>query len=101
MQRCSSRASATKRRTRARRLTLALHRPAPLPHRRIPLVSRIHPPTQSRSDSVIAAIAEITAAKAIAYIRNFASSWAKAKPPTKAMMVQSLYEEIVVRGRSL
>jgi hypothetical protein len=40
----------------------------------------------------------VDAAKAIDYIRNFASSWAKAKPPTKAMMVQSLYEEIVVRG---
>jgi len=37
----------------------------------------------------------VDAAKAIDYIRNFASSWAKAKPPTKAMMVQSLYEEIV------
>lgn len=40
----------------------------------------------------------VDAARAIDYIRNFASSWAKAKPPTKAMMVQSLYEEIVVRG---
>ena len=38
------------------------------------------------------------AAKAVEYIRNFAASWAKAKPPTRATMVQSLYEEIVVRG---
>ena len=36
--------------------------------------------------------------KAINYIRNFASSSAKAKPPTRATMIQSLYEEIVVRG---
>jgi hypothetical protein len=36
--------------------------------------------------------------KAIDYIRNFASSWAKAKPPTRATMIQSLYDEIVVRG---
>jgi hypothetical protein len=36
--------------------------------------------------------------KAINYIRNFASSWAKAMPSTRATMIQSLYEEIVVRG---
>ena len=41
---------------------------------------------------------DVDADKAIAYIRNFASSWAKAKPTTKATMVQTLYEEIVVRG---
>ena len=37
-------------------------------------------------------------AKAIEYIRNFAASWAKAKAPTRATMIQSLYGEIVVRG---
>ena len=37
-------------------------------------------------------------AKAVEYIRNFAASWAKAKPPTKAAMIQSLYQEVVVRG---
>jgi hypothetical protein len=40
----------------------------------------------------------VDVAKAMDYIRNFASSWAKAKQPTKATMIQSLYEEIVVRG---
>jgi hypothetical protein len=52
-------------------------------------------PTASTWDTLVDALADL---KAIDYIRNFASSWAKAKPPTKAMMVQSLYEEIVVRG---
>lgn len=32
------------------------------------------------------------------YIRTFAASWAKAKPPTRATMIQSVNEEIVVRG---
>jgi hypothetical protein len=36
----------------------------------------------------------------ILLIRNFAASWAKAKPPTRAAMIQSLYQEIVVRERS-
>ena len=36
--------------------------------------------------------------KAIDCIRNLAVSWAKAKPPTRATMIQSPYEEIVVRG---
>jgi hypothetical protein len=40
----------------------------------------------------------LDAATAMAYIRNFASSWAKAKPATKATMVRLLYEEVVVRG---
>jgi hypothetical protein len=40
----------------------------------------------------------VYAARALDYIRNFASSWAMAKPPTRATMIQSLYEEIVVRG---
>ena len=35
---------------------------------------------------------------AVEYIRTFAASWAKAKPPTRATMIQSVYEEIVVRG---
>jgi hypothetical protein len=37
-------------------------------------------------------------AKGVEYIRDFATSWAKAKPPTKAAMIQSLYQEVVVRG---
>ncbi|HEX5148416.1 MAG TPA: hypothetical protein VFW02_04995, partial [Candidatus Limnocylindrales bacterium] len=37
-------------------------------------------------------------AKAVEYVRNVAASWAKAKPPTRAAMIQSLYQEIVVRG---
>jgi hypothetical protein len=31
-------------------------------------------------------------------IGNVAASWAKAKAPTRATMIQSVYEEIVVRG---
>ena len=37
-------------------------------------------------------------AKAVEYIRNFAACWAKAKAPTRATMIQSLYGEIIVRG---
>ncbi len=40
----------------------------------------------------------IDAGTAVEYIRTFAASWAKAKPPTRATMIQSVYEEIVVRG---
>jgi hypothetical protein len=39
-------------------------------------------------------------ANAVEYIRNFAASWAKAKPPTKAGMIHSLCQEIIVRERS-
>jgi hypothetical protein len=46
-----------------------------------------HPPRKS-----------IDSGKAVEYIRNFAASWAKAKPPTRATMIQSVYEEIIVRG---
>jgi hypothetical protein len=35
---------------------------------------------------------------AVEYIRTFAASWAKPKPPTRATIIQSVYEEIVVRG---
>jgi hypothetical protein len=35
---------------------------------------------------------------AVEYIRTFAASWAKAMPPTRATMIQSVYEETVVRG---
>jgi DNA invertase Pin-like site-specific DNA recombinase len=40
----------------------------------------------------------VDAVKAVEYIRNFATSWAKAKEPTRATMIQSIYEEVVVRG---
>jgi hypothetical protein len=40
--------------------------------------------------------APATEAKAVEYIRNFAARWAKAKPPMRAAMIQSLYQEIVV-----
>lgn len=40
----------------------------------------------------------IDGGRAVEYIRTFAASWAKAKPPTRARMIQSVYEEIVVRG---
>jgi hypothetical protein len=53
---------------------------------------------EARIDDPSPARRAVDSAKAIDYIRNFATSWSKAKPPTKATMVQSLYEEIVVRG---
>jgi hypothetical protein len=42
----------------------------------------------------------VDSAKAIEYIRNLAASWAKAKPPTRATLIQSVYEEVVVRGEA-
>ena len=38
------------------------------------------------------------ATRAVEYIRNFAAAWAKAKPPTRAMLVQAVYEGVTVRG---
>jgi hypothetical protein len=35
---------------------------------------------------------------AMDYIRNFAASWAKAQPGTRSTLIQSVYEEIFVRG---
>ncbi len=46
------------------------------------------PPTQGAVD----------AARAVEYIRNFAAAWAKAKPPTRATLVQAVYEGVTVRG---
>ena len=40
----------------------------------------------------------ISATEAVDYIRKFAATWAKAKPASRAALVQSVYEEIVVRG---
>ena len=40
----------------------------------------------------------MTEATAIAYVRNFAASWAKARPQTRASLIRSVYAEIVVRG---
>ena len=40
----------------------------------------------------------VSAAAAVDYIRNFAASWAKARPATKATLIQSVYEEVVVKG---
>lgn len=42
--------------------------------------------------------AAVTEATAIAYVRNFAASWAKARPQTRASLIRSVYAEIVVRG---
>ena len=40
----------------------------------------------------------ISATEAVDYIRQFAATWAKAKLASRAALVQSVYEEIVVRG---
>jgi hypothetical protein len=40
----------------------------------------------------------VDGANALEHIRNFAASWAKAKPPTRATMIQLVYEEVIVRG---
>ena len=42
----------------------------------------------------------VDSAKAVEYIRNFAASWAKAKAPTRAAMIESLYGELIVRGEA-
>ncbi len=40
----------------------------------------------------------IDAERALEYIRNFAAAWAKAKPPTRATMLQSVYQSVTVQG---
>lgn len=40
----------------------------------------------------------VDAARALDYVRNFAAAWAKAKPPTRATMMQAVYESVTVRG---
>lgn len=50
--------------------------------------SALEPPTNRPVDAV----------RAVDYIRNFASAWAKAKPPTRATMMQAVYEGVTVRG---
>lgn len=40
-----------------------------------------------------------TGVKAVEYIRNFAASWAKAKPPTKATMIRSVFERSSFEAR--
>ena len=42
--------------------------------------------------------ATVSAAAAVDYIRNFAASWAKARPATRATLIQSVYEEVIVKG---
>ena len=42
--------------------------------------------------------APVDPAIAIAYVRNFAASWAKARPQTRASLIKAVYAEIVVRG---
>ena len=53
---------------------------------------------EARNDDGGSRRRSLDAAKAMASIRNFASCWTKAKPATKATMVQSPYEDLVVRG---
>ena len=36
--------------------------------------------------------------RAMAYIRNFAATWAKVQPKTRADLIQSVYAEILVQG---
>ena len=40
----------------------------------------------------------VDAARALDYIRNFAAAWSRAKPTTRATMMQSIYESVTVRG---
>ncbi len=40
----------------------------------------------------------VTEAAAIAYIRQFAISWASARPQSRASLLRTIYREIVVRG---
>ena len=40
----------------------------------------------------------IDAARAVDYIRNFAAAWSRAKPATRANMIQAVYQTVTVRG---
>ena len=40
----------------------------------------------------------VDAARVLDYIRNFAAAWSRAKPTTRATMMQSIYESVTVRG---
>jgi hypothetical protein len=53
---------------------------------------------EARIDDAGPSRRSVDAAKAMDYVRTFASSWAKAKAPTRTTMIQSIYEGIVVRG---
>jgi hypothetical protein len=71
-----------------------------LPHARRLRQSAIRGLTdeQARVDDAGPSRRSVDAATATDYIRTFASSWARAKTPTRSTMIQSIYEEIVVRG---
>ena len=42
--------------------------------------------------------ASVDPVSALAYVRNFAASWANARPQTRASLIKAVYAEIVVRG---
>ena len=54
--------------------------------------------TETAAESDAFAARPIDVGRATAYIRNFAASWAKAQPKTRAALIQSVYAEIVVPG---
>ncbi len=41
------------------------------------------------------------AARALDYIRNFAAAWSRAKPTTRAGMIQAVYQTVTVCGDQL
>jgi DNA invertase Pin-like site-specific DNA recombinase len=53
---------------------------------------------EAAADMERATLPPVDAARALDYIRNFAAAWAKAKPPTRATMMQAVYESVTVRG---
>ncbi len=58
---------------------------------------RLMPPA-TRTDPCPPTHGAVEAAPAVEFIRNFAAPWAKAKPPTRARLVQAGYEGVTVRG---
>lgn len=53
---------------------------------------------EARSGAEPRSVGTVDAARAVEYIRNFASTWAKAMPPTRATLIQAVYEEVRVWG---
>ena len=54
--------------------------------------------TEAAAEGDAAAARPVELIGALDYIRNFAATWAKAQPPTRTSLIQSVYSELLVRG---
>ncbi len=59
-------------------------------------MGRLRTEAAAEGDAIAARPVDVD--RAMDYIRDFAASWAKAQPPTKTALIQSVYAQIVVRG---